>query len=296
MNLKKAIKSFEKYVQEYDLSEDNIKRKYHHSYRVMKLSKEIAQSMNLSKEQTELAELIGLLHDIARFKQWTTFKTYIEIGVYNNKSGCMSYNILKEKEELLEGVNLINLKYPNYDPDKLYDTKKEEYYSLEMILNSLKEFEGLENEFYKIIFFDFMIGNTDRHQSNWGVIKEEEKIVGIAPIYDNGSSLCAYIKEENIDSYLGKDKLKFKSLVDTKSTSRIRIDKKKRKEPTHLEMIKHIKGNNEEIFIENLNRINSKLTEDVIDNIINNMKEITLKRKKLIKKYITTKKEIINKI
>lgn len=208
----------------------------------------------------------------------------------------MSYNILKEKEELLEGVNLINLKYPNYDPDKLYDTKKEEYYSLEMILNSLKEFEGLEKEFYKIIFFDFMIGNTDRHQSNWGVIKEEEKIVGIAPIYDNGSSLCAYIKEENIDSYLGKDKLKFKSLVDTKSTSRIRIDKKKRKEPTHLEMIKHIKGNNEEIFIENLNRINSKLTEDVIDNIINNMKEITLKRKKLIKKYITTKKEIINKI
>lgn len=119
MNLEKAIKSFEKYVQAYDLSEDNIKRKYHHSYRVMKLSKEIAQSMNLNKEQTELAELIGLLHDIARFKQWTTFKTYSDLNSFDH--GDYAVKILEEQNFIREFIeeekfdNIIKVAIKNHN-------------------------------------------------------------------------------------------------------------------------------------------------------------------------------------
>ena len=84
----------------------------------------------------------------------------------------MSYNILKQDEELIEGISLINLKYPNYDPEKLFDDKKKEYYSLEMIMNSLEGIKDLKQNFIKVIFFDYIIGNTDRHQNNWGVIKK----------------------------------------------------------------------------------------------------------------------------
>ena len=232
---------------------------------------------------TKVANIIGIK------------SAYIELGTYNGKSGCMSYNILSKNEELLEGINLINRKYPNYDPEKLFDSKKKEYYSLEMILNSIEDYVGLEQEFIKIVFLDFLIGNTDRHQSNWGVLQKDGKINGIAPIYDNGSSLCSYIPESKIIDYLERDKLKFKSLVDTKSRSRIRVDKYNKKEPTHLEVIKYIKENNIQ-FNENAEIINKKINQYIIKELLNNIKEISENRKILIEKFILEKKEQLNKI
>ena len=207
----------------------------------------------------------------------------------------MSYNILKDNEELIEGINLINLKYPNYDPDKLYDSKIKEYYSLEMILNSLESYPQIIEQFIKIMFFDYIIGNTDRHPSNWGVLKKDGNIIGLSPIYDNGSSLCAYIKEDKINDYLGNDKVRFKSLVITKSKSRIRIDKYNKKEPTHLEVMKYLKDNRND-FSNNLNNINKNLNIESIRSILNSIDEISLARKQLIEKYIIEKVKLINEL
>ena len=44
------------------------------------------------------------------------------------------------------------------------DTQTGEKYSLEMIASALKGFHLFE-EFLPILVFDFLIGNTDRHQS-----------------------------------------------------------------------------------------------------------------------------------
>ena len=40
-----------------------------HTYHVADNAREIAKKLNLSKEDIELAELIGLLHDIGRFEE-----------------------------------------------------------------------------------------------------------------------------------------------------------------------------------------------------------------------------------
>ena len=50
--------------------------KQKHSIRVMELSKKIAEGLKLSEEQIELATLIGLLHDIARFEQYKQYHTF----------------------------------------------------------------------------------------------------------------------------------------------------------------------------------------------------------------------------
>ena len=65
--------------------------------------------------------------------------------------------------------SLINKYYPNYNPETLYDDINKEYYSLEMILNSLSDYD-FSREFLKIPIFDFLIGNTDRHQNNWAIL------------------------------------------------------------------------------------------------------------------------------
>ena len=75
IDIKKASQEFDKYARNYDLTLETLKMKYHHTYRVMKISEDIAKSLNLSEEDIQLAKLIGLLHDIARFEQYTRFKT-----------------------------------------------------------------------------------------------------------------------------------------------------------------------------------------------------------------------------
>lgn len=79
INLEKAKQEFIKYTEKYDLENENIKRKQLHSLRVMQISRQIAESLQLSQQEIDLATLIGLLHDIARFEQYTHYGTYRDI-------------------------------------------------------------------------------------------------------------------------------------------------------------------------------------------------------------------------
>lgn len=81
INLENAKEKFINYTETYNLKDENIKRKQQHSLRVMKISEQIATKLKLDKEQIQIATLIGLLHDIGRFKQYT------EIGLGDNIEG-----------------------------------------------------------------------------------------------------------------------------------------------------------------------------------------------------------------
>lgn len=76
IDLKLCRNIFNKYFKKFDIKNPNILRKFHHSYRVMEYSKDIARFLKLSEEDICLAQVIGLLHDIGRFSQWTDYGTY----------------------------------------------------------------------------------------------------------------------------------------------------------------------------------------------------------------------------
>lgn len=232
----------------------------------------------------DLADLIGL--SCARF----------EIGAYRGREGSMSYNIVAhEGMTLIEGIYCISLKYRGFDGELLLDVETGEKYSLDMIKTSLEPM-GLFRDFLPILVFDFLIGNTDRHQSNWALILEKEKL-SISPLYDNSSSLCAYVKESRIKDYLGKDKLLWKSLVDTKSKSLIRIRSNDTKQPTHLAMVEFLKNNYYEQTIEIEKKIETLVTEGAVYAILDKYKEVlTEQRKNLIGKFILSKVQLLSKV
>lgn len=80
MNIELAKKEFKNYLEQYDKENYKIKQKMIHTYHVAKMSKYLAEKLNLSNQQIELAELIGLLHDIGRFEQ---LKQYNSTEDYN---------------------------------------------------------------------------------------------------------------------------------------------------------------------------------------------------------------------
>lgn len=68
--------TFKKYTNNYDTSDEKIKLKVDHTYRVAALSERIAISLGLDKADTDLAWLIGMLHDIGRFEQLKNYGTF----------------------------------------------------------------------------------------------------------------------------------------------------------------------------------------------------------------------------
>lgn len=104
------LEAFDKYVQNYDLNEKNIKLKYNHSYRVTNLSKKYAQLLNFSKEDIEIASIIGLLHDIGRFEQYKNFSSFDDSK--NIDHADYSVHLLFEQNQIKD----FNI------PEKYYET------------------------------------------------------------------------------------------------------------------------------------------------------------------------------
>lgn len=70
IDIEKAKIAFKDFLEEYkDKSDLGFELKIVHTYHVAENAKKIAQELNLSKEDIELAELIGILHDIGRFEE-----------------------------------------------------------------------------------------------------------------------------------------------------------------------------------------------------------------------------------
>lgn len=93
---KNAIEEFNKYIKQFDMTNEMISRKYYHTFRVADYAKELAKSENLNEQDTFIAYLCGILHDIARFKQATEYKTFSDFKSFDH--GDIGYNILIEND------------------------------------------------------------------------------------------------------------------------------------------------------------------------------------------------------
>lgn len=217
----------------------------------------------------------------------------------------MSYSFLSNNTSLVEGVEFILGKYPYYDKDTLIDKYSGMPYSFQMIVESMKPILGI-SIISKILLFDALIGNSDRHHSNWGITETKaslyvEKglfpvnVMTLSPLYDNGSSLCSYINESDIETIL-KDKIRYESIINTKSKSTIGWNNIR--PIRHFELIKNLR---DEYYDETVNlviNIKKNITEQSIDTILSNFDDniISSQMKKLLKKFIIDRRNRIIEI
>lgn len=102
-------------------------------------------------------------------------------------------------------------------------------YDISTLLSSRNRFR---DEIIQMLFFDALIGNSDRHPGNY--LFNEDK--GFYPLFDNGSSLCCYIEDTKVDKFLN-NRDSFRSLMFTKSKPVLRTDQK----ITHFELVEILK-------------------------------------------------------
>lgn len=56
----------------------------------------------------------------------------------------------------------------------------------------------------KLVAFDTLIGNTDRHTQNWGVLLDQANAVAMAPVFDNGTSFGYMQAEAKLPTFTGE--------------------------------------------------------------------------------------------
>jgi hypothetical protein len=92
-----------------------------------------------------------------------------------------------------------------------YDTKKGTKHNLKTILDSVDENFRYVEHWAKILLFDSITGNNDRHQDNWGIAYKKDgsyiKDFQFSPAFDNGTSMGHEILEEKFIHFNDKYRL-----------------------------------------------------------------------------------------
>lgn len=114
-------------------------------------------------------------------------------------------------ERLVHAGSYFKRVIPDFD-DKT--GKQHNLFDMNRLIKALVRNAGLTNNRFEwladMALFDALIGNTDRHQENWGVVYQEDGKSRLSPLFDNGTSLG---HERFIENIQGWDDNRIKAYV-----------------------------------------------------------------------------------
>ena len=141
----------------------------------------------------------------------------VELAVYGGRRGCLSLNFVDVQggQALVHGNEILALRVTGYDRGKVF---RQSDHTLENIDAAIRKLfapdraEGVLTELAGYLVLDALIGNTDRHHENWGLllqVQTDPKAVtlSVAPSFDHASSLGRELRDERRKELLALDRV-----------------------------------------------------------------------------------------
>ena len=175
------------------------------------------------------------------------------------------------------------------------EKERNNFYTISNIKKVLDNLNvNLFADFVKIMIFDALVGEQDRHEENWGIIIVNNHYY-ISPLYDNGCSLLREFKNDNLANQYYSNKKSFEAYIRKSKTYFYKEDKKTRY--GHFELIHYLYLMYPDIVVNEIIRL-KKLTDKKIEEIVEMIPDdlLTKIHKKYIIMYLKRRKEILLKI
>jgi len=218
-----------------------------------------------------------LAYEIGKLINIEVAKT--EIGIYNGRIGSFSYNILQDGEYLLEGYAIIGDVLDFSTPSEIYENIGLNY-SVELLENVLANHFPL---FLKVLVFDCLIGNTDRHHGNWAFITDDNGVwLKLSPLYDNGTSLCYLERAERIE-LMQKDTRMLEAALYTKPKSQIGLGDVR--PVNHFDLFAYLCSRHRKDTTKIMDDLGNGITEKSISDLLNKFDDSIINEK--IKQFLS---------
>ena len=146
-----------------------------------------------------------------------TLRTYharVELAEFEGWRGTVTESFAREGRELRHGNEILAITVTDYDPRKRFHQSK---HTLDNIWSALdRVFRRRESArrakllFADYLLLDALIGNTDRHHENWGLLVRRVKggFRGfLAPSFDHASSLGRELVDERRNRFLAEGRV-----------------------------------------------------------------------------------------
>lgn len=143
------------------------------------------------KIAAEVANLLGIPH------------AAVELAQFGDDRGSVSESFTPKGYELVHGNQLLRWASSGYDPDKTFGQKEHTLENVFRVVDRLFTTDEArirrKRQIAEYLVLDALVGNTDRHHENWGVVRRREGDEwrgGIAPSFDHASSLGRELRDE----------------------------------------------------------------------------------------------------
>lgn len=240
------------------------------------------KNKNISYINNAFSEYIG--SNIFKMVGFPTQNTIIGVYKYNEKEKivCACEDFTNSNKVLYEFENLAL----STNPDKKIETE------LTDILNVLDEnniinIPKIREKFWDMFVIDSLIGNTDRHNGNWGFLVDiKTNKIEFAPIYDCGSCLNPMIDDDEIKKLQDND---IKNLA-INCYSCLKENGKKINYMTYIKEYKNEECNKAIL------RVFKNIKIDEINKFIDEISCMSNERKEFYKKIINIRYKIIQEV
>lgn len=246
------------------------------------------KNKNISYINNAFSEYVG--SNIFKIIGFETQNTVLGKYIYNGKEKivCACEDFTDGNHVLYEFENLAL----SANPDKKIQTELSDIMEVIEEIKKLTQInliisDDIKEKFWDMFVIDCLIGNTDRHNGNWGLlVNARSNGAKFSPIYDCGSCLNPMLEDEQIEKL---SDVELKNLV-INCYSCIKENGKKINYIAYIKSIKNKECNNA------VNRVFKKINIDEINIFIDKIPCMSIIRKEFYKKIIYYRYEIVKDV
>ena len=198
----------------------------------------------------------------------------VQLATFQGAVGSSSRSFLSENQQLFHGNQVLARIVADYDLSRRFNQSNHTLENIRIACDQLfVDHDGAMAAFARFaefLVFDALIGNTDRHHENWGIVvqQSENGWVGyLAPSFDHASSLGRELRDERREHLLDNARL---GNYSERATGGIYWSEHDCRAPSPLELVRRALPEYPTYFgsaLSKLSKISEKNLEDVVSRI-----------------------------